>query len=83
MIKWLRQEYESIFEDGSWKMSVRRGKVNEYAGMNLDYTVRGVLRITMMSYIVEIINAFDKAYPKGKVMKSSAAPNNSVVVNEY
>ena len=29
MIKWLRQEYESIFEDGLGKMSVRRGKVNE------------------------------------------------------
>ena len=29
MIKWLRQDYESIFEDESGKISVRRGKVNE------------------------------------------------------
>jgi hypothetical protein len=28
MIKWLRQEYKSIFEDGSGKMSVSRGKVH-------------------------------------------------------
>ena len=26
MIKWLRQEYESIFEDGWGKMAVSRGK---------------------------------------------------------
>ena len=29
MIKWILQEYESIFEDGSGKMSVIRGKVHE------------------------------------------------------
>ena len=41
MIKWLRQEYESIFEDGSGKMTVSRGKVHKYLGMTLYYTVRG------------------------------------------
>ena len=41
MIKWLRQEYESIFEDGSGKMAVSRGKVHKYLSMILDYTVRG------------------------------------------
>ena len=51
MIKWLQQEYESIFEDGSGKMSVRRGKVHEYLGITLDYTVHGQVRITMFSYI--------------------------------
>jgi hypothetical protein len=30
MIKWLKQEYESIFDDGSGKMSVSRGKVHTY-----------------------------------------------------
>ena len=33
MIKWLRLEYESIFEDGSGKMTVIRGKVQKYLGM--------------------------------------------------
>ncbi len=32
-----REEYESIFEDGSGKMKVSRGKVHEYLGMTLDY----------------------------------------------
>ena len=29
MIKWLRQEYEIIFGDGSGKMTVSRGKVHK------------------------------------------------------
>jgi hypothetical protein len=41
MIDWLRQEYESIFEDGSGKMTVSRGRVHKYLGMTLDYTVHG------------------------------------------
>ena len=36
MIKWLRQEYESILEDGPGKMTVSRGKVHKYLGMTLD-----------------------------------------------
>jgi hypothetical protein len=40
IIDWLHQEYESIFEDGSGKMTVRRGRVHKYLGMTLDYTVR-------------------------------------------
>ena len=41
VIRWLRQEYKSIFEDGSLKMTVSRGKVHKYLGMILDYTVCG------------------------------------------
>ena len=37
MIKWFRQEYDTIFEDRSGKMSVSRGKVHEYLGMTLEY----------------------------------------------
>ena len=51
MIKWLRQEYESIFEDGSGKMTISRGKVNKYLGMTLDYTVRGQVQITMIDLL--------------------------------
>ena len=82
MIKSLCQEYESIFEDGSGKISVIQGNVCEYLGMNLYYTVRGQLSITMLSYIEEIINAFDKAYSKGECTKSIVTPNNIFVVNK-
>ena len=59
-----------------------RGKVYEYLGMTLDYTVCGQVRITMLSYIEGIISAFEKSYSKGRVTKSSTAPNNLFVVNE-
>jgi hypothetical protein len=41
MIKWLRHEQESIFEDGSGEMTVSRVKAHEHLGMTLDYCVRG------------------------------------------
>jgi hypothetical protein len=82
MIDWLRQENESIFEDGSGKMTVSRGRVHKYLGMTLDYTVCGRVSISMFDYVDEIINAFDKAEPKGGGTKSSAAPDDLFKVNE-
>ena len=41
LINTLPDEYESVFEDGSGKMKVIRGKVYEYLGMTLDYIVKG------------------------------------------
>ena len=82
MNKSLRQEYESVFEDGSEEMSVSQGKVHEYLGMNIYYTVCDQVSITMFSYIEDILTAFNKADTKDKGMKSSAAPNNIFVVNK-
>jgi hypothetical protein len=82
MIEYLRQEYESIFEDGSGEMTVSRGKVHKYLGMTLDYTVRGQVKISMLDYVDEILTAFDKAEPKGAGIKTSAAPENLFVVDE-
>jgi hypothetical protein len=76
MIKWLRQEYESIFEDGTGKMTVNRGKIHTYLGMKLDYTLRGRVQISQFEYIEEILIAFDKADPNGGGTKTSAAPIN-------
>jgi len=82
MIKWLKQEYESIFEDGSGKMTISRGKVHKYLGMTLDYRTSGQVKITMYDYVDEIIAAFDKADPKGGGTKTSAAPDNLFKVDE-
>jgi hypothetical protein len=82
MIKWLRHEYESIFEDGSGKMAVSRGKLHTYLGMKLDYSRRGRVEITMFEYLEEIIIAFDKADPTGGGTKTSAAPSNLFKVDE-
>ena len=62
-------------------MSVARGKIHYYLGITLDYTVRGQVMITMISYINNILASFDKAEPKFNDTKSSATPNNLFVVN--
>jgi hypothetical protein len=82
MIEYLRQEYESIFEDGSGAMTVSGGKIHKYLGMTLDYTVRGQVKIIMSDYINEILTAFDKAEPKGGGTKTSAAPDSIFKVDE-
>ena len=40
-IETLREEYESVFEDGSGKLKVQRGKVLKYLGMPMDFTTAG------------------------------------------
>ena len=82
MIKWLRQEYESIFEDGSGKRTVSRGKVHKYLGMTLDYTVCGQFQITLIVFLDEVLISFDKAEPKEVGTKTSAAPENIFKVDE-
>jgi hypothetical protein len=83
IIDWLHQEYKSIFEDGSGKMTVSRGRVHKYLGMTLDYTVCRQVNISMFDYVDEIINAFDKAEPKRGSTKSSAAPDDLFKVVEF
>jgi hypothetical protein len=51
MIKWLRAEYESIFEDGSGVTKVHRGKVHKYLGMSLDFSHKGQYHVTMYDYL--------------------------------
>jgi hypothetical protein len=73
-IEALRDEYESIFEDGSGKMTVTRGKKHTYLGMQLDYSVPGQVSVSMFGYIQEILDLFDKEAPKCTGTKTSAAP---------
>ena len=83
MIEWLKQEYESIFEDGTGKMSVSRGKVHQYLGMTLDFSVKGQVKVSMFEYIDEIIEAFDKAQGcNSTTTQNSAAPSDLFKVDE-
>ena len=43
-IEVLKQEYESIFEDRSGKMTVNRGKIHKYLRMAIDYTTKGLCK---------------------------------------
>ena len=55
-------------------MKVNRGKVHNYLGIKLDYIKLGKVKITMLNYIDEIIDAFDKEDTTCGGTKSSAAP---------
>ena len=83
MIKWIIQEYGSIFKDGSGKMFVSRGKFHKYLSMNLDYTICGQAQITMIDSVEEILIAFDKVETKGGGTKRSAAPDNLFKLEKY
>ena len=50
--------------------------------MNLDYTVRGQVQITMIDFLDKFLIAFDKAEPRGVGTKKSAAPENIFKVEE-
>jgi len=95
VIEWLRKDYESVFEDGSGKMKVHRGKIHTYLGMTLDFSMTKQIRISMTEYVKEIVAAWDKATPKiddqgfvkvptkrGRKGRSSAAPDNLFKVDE-
>ena len=82
MVAWLQQEYESIFKDGTGKMTFNRGKVHMYLGMKLDYSSPGRVKISQFEYIEEVITAFDKADPGGGNSKTSAAPTNLFRIDE-
>ena len=64
-------------------MTVSQGKVQKYLGMNLDYTTKGLCKVTMMDYIEEVIKTFGKMYPKKTVTNTSATPSDLFVVKEY
>ena len=42
-------------------MKVSRGKVHKYLGMTLDFTTKGQVKISMVDYVKEVVDAWDKA----------------------
>ena len=62
-IKVIRDEYETIFKDSSGKMTVSRGENHKYLGMDLDFTTKGEVKVTMADYTKECIKIFDKVAP--------------------
>ena len=82
MIKWLRQEHESIFEDGTGKMEVSRGKIHTCLGMRLDFTAPGQAKVTVFDCLKETLAVWMKAEPNGDSTKTSAAPDNLFKMDE-
>jgi hypothetical protein len=90
-IAWLRDEYESVFTNGSGMMKVARGMVHKYLGMTLDFATSKIVKVTMLEYVDEIIGSWDKACSElndgykavsGCKRIATAAPDNLFKVDE-
>jgi hypothetical protein len=75
MANWLKSTYERLFDDGSGEMKICRGKIHEYLGMTLDYTVDGEVKITMIPYVKEIVQQFQEHDNHQKVSFSAYSKN--------
>ena len=51
-------------------MTVHKGRVHEYLGMSLDFTIAGQFKVTMFDYIKEMVDDFTKIDPT-----TNTAPN--------
>ena len=58
----MRAEYKRVLTDGSGKMKVARGKVHKYLGVTIDFTTKGAVKISMIEFNDEIIQAWDDAF---------------------
>ena len=54
-VETLREEYESVCEDGSGKLKVQRGKVLNYLGMTLDFTTAGQVKVSMFDFVDDLL----------------------------
>ena len=59
----IKQDYESIFEDGSVKMAVNLWKILKYLGMTIDNTTKVLCKIMIFYHINTILETFDKIDP--------------------
>ena len=73
MSVWLQKTYERLFDDGLVDMKFKRGKIHEYLGMQLDFTVAGQVKITMFDYIQEMLEDFHTFDPSKNVLSTPAA----------
>ena len=63
-------------------MTVSQGKNHKYLGMDLDFTTKGEVKVTMADYTKECIKIFDKVATLELGPKSSAAASNLFEVDE-
>ena len=55
-------------------MQLNHGKFHKYIGMTLDYTTVGQVKTTMLDYIDEVLDAFNKVNTTGGGTQSSNSP---------
>ena len=74
MVKWLRKMYEHlVFQDGSGAMKINCGKIYEYIGMTLDFSVPREVKVTKLPYVEDIVDDFTKQTRDTKTAVTPAA----------
>ena len=58
MVKWLKKKYEYLFNDGLGAIKACHGKIHDYLGMNLNFSVLGEVKIMMIPYVKDIMTTF-------------------------
>ena len=67
---WLNEQYGQMGE-----VKAHRGKVHEYLGMQLDYSVNGKVQINMVDYVKEMISSFPENIVNSSKIKTPADSN--------
>ena len=70
---WLQKTYERLFNDSSGAMKLKQRKIHEYLGMQLDFSVVGQVKITMLEYIQEMLEDFHRFDPNKTISHTAAA----------
>ena len=52
MSVWLHKTYERLFGDGLGAMKLKQGKIHEYLGMQLDFSVVGQVKIRVFFLVL-------------------------------
>ena len=73
MVKWLKAKYEQLFEDSSSAMTITHGKIHDYLGMQLDFSMPGEVKVTMIPYVKEIVTLFEQYDNSTKTAKTPAS----------
>ena len=73
MVKWLKAKYEQLFDDGSGVMMITHGKIHDYLGMQLDFSMPGEVKVTMIPYVKEIVALFEQYDNSKKTAKTPAS----------
>jgi hypothetical protein len=62
-------------------MQISRGKIHEYLGMTLDFTVPGEVKITMIPYVNEIVKLFSE-YDNSEYIANTPAAEHLFKIND-
>ena len=72
-IEWLCKTYEHIFEDRLGALKIFHGPVDEYLGMQLDFSIASKVKLTMVPYVQAMLAKFSKHDNTHTMAKTPAA----------